>query len=92
MVGSVLDHAVALTCYFLSLNVEAWLLLGFGIPNGSTAYVLVREYIKEVPVPAHYVFDVISGMKYSLLDVYCPLQRIFCLINEHNVRKPYLCV
>lgn len=85
MIGSVLDHAVALTCYLLSLNVEAFLLLGFGIANGNTAYVLFREYIKEVPLPVHYIFDVISGAKYSLVDVYCPLQRVFCVVNEHNV-------
>lgn len=85
MVGSVLDHAIALTCHLLSLNVEAWLLLGFGIPNGTTAYVLVREYIKEVAAPVHYIFDVISGIKYSLFDIYCPLQRIFCVINDSNV-------
>lgn len=87
MVGSVLDHAIILTCYLLSLNMEAWLLLGFGIPNGNTAYVLVREYIKEIVAPVHYIFDVISGIKYSLLDIYCPLQRIFCLINDKNVSK-----
>lgn len=85
MIGSVLDHAITLTCYLLSLNMEVWLLLGFGIPNGSTAYVLVREYIKEDVEPVHYVFDVVSGIKYSLMDIYCPLQRIYCLINEHNV-------
>lgn len=87
MVGSVLDHAIGLTCYLLSLNVETWLLLGFGIPHGSTAYVLMREYIKEVAAPVHYIFDVLSGTKYSLLDIYCPLQRIFCVINEHNVNS-----
>lgn len=85
MIGSTLDHAILLTCYLLFLNMEVWLLLGFGIPNGNTAYVLVREYIKEDVAPVYYIFDVVSGIKYSIMDIYCPLQRIFCLINDHNV-------
>lgn len=85
MVGSVLDHAIALTCYLLSLDAEAWLLLGFGIPHGTTAYVLLREHIKELPTPVYYIFDVVTGAKHSLQDIYCPLQKIFCLINDQNV-------
>lgn len=89
MVGSILDHAIALTCYLLALNVDAWLLLGFGIPNGNTSYVLIREHITEVSAPTYYVFDVISGIKYSILDIYCPLQMIYCVINNHNVSTSY---
>ncbi|KAL3285284.1 hypothetical protein HHI36_019394 [Cryptolaemus montrouzieri] len=83
--GSVIDHAVALTCFLLALKLDVWLLLGFGIPHGSTAYVLVREHSKETELPLHFIYDVASGEKISVTDAFCPLQRIYCLIGEHNI-------
>lgn len=85
MIGSLLDHAIALTCYLLALNIESWLLLGFGLPHGSTAYVFTREYTKELQTPIHYIYDVYCATKYNVQDANCPLQKIFCLINERNV-------
>lgn len=87
MIGSINDHAVALTCYLLALKMEAWLLLGYGIPRGSTAYVLTREYIKDTET-VYYIYDVCYNEKYNLTDSYCPLQKIFCLVNGENV-SPY---
>ncbi|EFA01199.2 coiled-coil and C2 domain-containing protein 2A [Tribolium castaneum] len=84
MTGSIIDHAVALTCYLLALKLEVWLLLGFGIPHGATAYVLVKEYDNN-RVANFYVYDVVSGNKIYLTDAFCPLQRVYCLVNEHNV-------
>lgn len=84
MAGSVIDHSIALTCFFLALNMEAWLLLGYGIPWGATGFVLTREYDNN-NVPIHYIYDSSSGFKYSLTDPLCPLQRVFCVVNETNV-------
>ncbi|XP_044269143.1 coiled-coil and C2 domain-containing protein 2A [Tribolium madens] len=84
MTGSVIDHAVALACYLLALKLEVWLLLGFGIPYGSTAYVLVKEYDNN-RVANFYVYDPVSGNKIYLTDAFCPLQRVYCLVNEHNI-------
>lgn len=83
-IGSVVDHAVALTCYFLTLNLESWLLFGFGIPNGVTAYVLTKEDVNE-QVLSYYIYDVITACKYKIQDPFCPLQKVFCIINEYNV-------
>ncbi|XP_072382950.1 coiled-coil and C2 domain-containing protein 2A isoform X2 [Diabrotica undecimpunctata] len=84
MLGSITDHCIALTCYLLALKVEAWLLLGYGIPHGYTAYVLVQEHSSESPLPLHYVLDVFYNEKYNVLDEHCPLQKIFCVLNGTN--------
>lgn len=89
MIGSVIDHAIALTCYLTSLDLETWLLLGYGLPHGTTAYVLIREYNRESQIPLHFVYDLVTATKYDIMDILCPLQRIFCVINEQNVNKPH---
>lgn len=85
MIGSVVDHAVALTCFFLALNMETWLLLGQGTPNGHTAYVLVREFNRETSEPLHFIYDVTTAEKYNIVDTFSPLQKIFCVVSENNV-------
>nr|XP_022912420.1 coiled-coil and C2 domain-containing protein 2A [Onthophagus taurus] len=78
-IGTILDHAITLTCYIIALNIDAWLLLGHGVPNGQTAYVLIREN------NINQIFDVTTGNKYDIIDPFCPLQRVFCVINEENI-------
>ncbi|XP_056639717.1 coiled-coil and C2 domain-containing protein 2A [Diorhabda sublineata] len=85
MLGTITDHAITLTCYLLALKIEAWLLLGYGIPHGSTAYVLIRDHPGDNPLPIHYIIDVASNEKYDLQDEHCPLQKIFCVIDGTNV-------
>lgn len=84
MSGSLIDHSIALTCFFLALNIEAWLLLGYGIPHGVTAYVLVREYDSNNS-PIYFLYDSSTANKYNFADPLCPLQKIYCVINENNV-------
>ncbi|KAJ8935130.1 hypothetical protein NQ318_015785 [Aromia moschata] len=85
MLGSIIDHAVALTCYLLALKMDVWLVLGYGIPNGYAAYVLVREYAKETETPNYYIYDVAYNEKYNVTDVFCPLHSIYCLVNGENI-------
>lgn len=85
MIGSVTDHAVALLCYLLALKMDAWLLIGYGIPHGPTAYVLTCEYVKDTELPTYYVYDVFYNEKYNVTDSFCPLQKIYCLANGENV-------
>lgn len=84
MIGTAIDHSIALTCFFLALNMEAWLLLGYGVPHGTTAYVLVREYDRN-NVPIHYIYDSTTALKYNLTDPLCPLQKVICVVNDTNV-------
>lgn len=87
MTGSTIDHSIALTCFFLALNTEAWLLLGYGIPHGVTGYVLVREYDGTIPI--HIIYDPFTANKYNITDPLSPLQKVFCVINEYNVLYYY---
>jgi hypothetical protein len=77
------DHAVLLCCFFMHLSKKAWLLLGTGIPHGPTAYVLTRE--GEQHKFSYWLWDPASGQRYSIHDSFCPLQKVFCLINDENV-------
>ncbi|XP_050296279.1 coiled-coil and C2 domain-containing protein 2A [Anthonomus grandis grandis] len=79
MVGSVVDHCVALVCFLLALNIDAYLVLGFGLPNGPSSYVLYADF------PTYIILDVVTNQKFDILDPFCPLQRIYCLANGENV-------
>ncbi|VEN53011.1 unnamed protein product [Callosobruchus maculatus] len=85
LIGSTIDHAIALTCYLLALKMEAWLLLAYGIPHGKTAYVMVKEYNGQTDIPRYYVLDVVSAQKYYIDDPYCPIQKVYCLVNGENI-------
>nr|CAI5845471.1 unnamed protein product [Callosobruchus analis] len=82
LIGSTIDHAIALTCYLLALKMEAWLLLAYGIPHGKTAYVLVKEYNGQTDIPRYYVLDVVFAQKYYTDDPYCPIQNIWANIQK----------
>ncbi|XP_049861590.1 coiled-coil and C2 domain-containing protein 2A [Schistocerca gregaria] len=78
--GDCEDHAVLLCCYLLHLGMQAWLLLGVGVPHGPAAYVLTRD------APGTFrIWDPVSGQACNITDTFCPLQKTYCLINEDNV-------
>lgn len=86
------DHAVLLTCYFLHLGRKVWLLLGAGIPDGPSAYVLTHETGlsgENGPREDYWIWDPVSGQHYSVQDNFCPLQKVWCLMNEENVSFIY---
>uniref|UniRef100_A0A1B6DJ12 Coiled-coil and C2 domain-containing protein 2A n=1 Tax=Clastoptera arizonana TaxID=38151 RepID=A0A1B6DJ12_9HEMI len=74
------DHAILLCCYLLKLGMKAWLLLGSGVPHGATAYVLTKSSTAE-----YVLWDPPTGNKYSVLDSFCPLHKVFCLVNQDNI-------
>lgn len=76
------DHAILLCCYLLKLGLKAWLLLGSGVPHGATAYVLTKS-----PTSDYILWDPPTGNKFSILDSFCPLHKVFCLVNQDNVSK-----
>lgn len=89
-IGSLIDHAIALTCYLMALNLEPLLLIGFGLPQGQSAYVLLYEFNRETQETDYYIYDVTKGNKHHLKDVSVPLQKIYCLINDKNVTTKQL--
>lgn len=81
------DHAILLCSYFLQLKLEAYVLLGSGIPHGSMAYVFVKETVDKSS--NNYVWDPTNGQKYNVDDSFCPLQKVYCLINDKNVSENF---
>lgn len=68
-----------LTCYYLSLGFEAYLVLGFAIPYGDTTFTLIKDSHE------YYLIDPHSGRKCSSRDTFGALTKVYCLVNQHNV-------
>ena len=79
LAGDEEEHAVLLCNYFLWLGRKSWLVLGTGIPEGSTTYVLSCHQ------SVYQLWNAHTGEKFSVNDAYCPLQNIACLINSENI-------
>ncbi|KAK6617101.1 hypothetical protein RUM43_014703 [Polyplax serrata] len=82
--GDYEDHAILLCGYFLKMGFQAYLLLGSGIPHGFMAYVLVKETIGKATVK-YFIWDPTNGQKYNVDDSFCPLQKVYCVINDQNI-------
>ncbi|XP_077547771.1 coiled-coil and C2 domain containing 2A [Haemaphysalis longicornis] len=90
LTGDEEEHAVLLCNYFLHLGREAYLLLGTGIPEGQTAYVLTRD---AAPRPPGHggpdgdvrIWNAVTGRSYSASDSYGPLQTVGCLVGAENI-------
>ncbi|CAN8001529.1 unnamed protein product, partial [Ixodes hexagonus] len=81
LVGDEEEHAILLCNFFLHLGKEAYLLLGTGIPEGQTAYVLTREERGEQVG----IWNAVTGKRYSATDSYGPLQNVGCLVGRDNI-------
>ncbi|TRY71952.1 hypothetical protein TCAL_17145 [Tigriopus californicus] len=80
MVGSEVEHAVLMTNYFTSLGKKAYLVLGQGIPEGQTAYVLTAEESGQ-----HWLWNVVTGEHFNTSETFCPLVGVTAVANESNV-------
>lgn len=68
-----------LTCYYLSLGFDAYLVMGFAIPYGDTTFVLTKEKNE------YFLIDPHSGHKCSSRDTFCALTKVYCIVNQKNV-------
>ncbi|XP_075730472.1 coiled-coil and C2 domain containing 2A [Rhipicephalus microplus] len=82
LTGDEEEHALLLCNYFLHLGAEAYLLLGSGIPEGQTAYVLTRNASRGRDVR---IWNAVTGRSYSVTDSYGPLQSVGCLVGVDNI-------
>ncbi|XP_065204032.1 coiled-coil and C2 domain-containing protein 2A [Planococcus citri] len=84
LLGEREDHAILLCCFLMKLGLKAWLLFGNGIPHGHSAYVLTRH---DAPLmtPVYNIWDSVTGLKYSSMDSFSPLHKVYCLINDENI-------
>lgn len=53
--------------------------MGFAIPYGDTTFVLTKENGQ------HFLIDPHSGKKCISRDTFCPLTKIYCVVNQKNV-------
>ncbi|RWS23132.1 coiled-coil and C2 domain-containing protein 2A-like protein, partial [Leptotrombidium deliense] len=81
LIGDEEEHAILLCNFFLYLGKRAGIVLGTGIPEGMTSYVIVWEYTGQEPS----VWNPSTGVKYSVRDVYLPLNNIGCIFTAENV-------
>lgn len=79
MTSSNKDLGVLLACFYLELGYPAWLILGSSTTCGESCFVLIRE------TNEFFIIDPSSGRKYSSKDIYCPLTKCYCLVNQYNV-------
>lgn len=79
------DLGVLLCCYYLSLGYRAFLVLGNAFPNGDTTFVLIKESGE------FFLIDPFTGKKYSAKDINCTLTKVYCLVNNENVRTISRC-
>ncbi|XP_075355894.1 coiled-coil and C2 domain-containing protein 2A isoform X4 [Mycteria americana] len=79
LAGDEEEHAVLLCNYFLGMGKKAWLIIGNGIPEGPTAYVLTLEQSQYV------IWNPSTGYFYGQYDTFCPLQNVYCLITCDNI-------
>nr|CAD7259786.1 unnamed protein product [Timema shepardi] len=78
------DLAVLLYCYLLHLGEKAWVMLGHGVPYGPSAYVLTRHENNQRLV-TYQLWDPATGHNFDVRDNFCPLQKVYCLMNDENI-------
>ncbi|XP_058124121.1 coiled-coil and C2 domain-containing protein 2A [Anopheles ziemanni] len=79
MCASPKDLGVMLTCFYLQLGYDVWLIFGNSVLMGDTTFVLLLDGGE------FFIVDPCSGKKYSSTDTYCPLSRIYLMVNQTNV-------
>ncbi|KNC48673.1 coiled-coil and C2 domain-containing protein 2A [Thecamonas trahens ATCC 50062] len=79
-VGDEEEHALLLANYFLHSGLRAYVVLGRGIPEGETAYVLTIGDAGQV-----HLWNAHAGKVYSAHDPDIPLRSIGMVFNEHNL-------
>lgn len=79
LIASPKDLGVLLTCFYLSLGFNAYLVMGFAVPYGDTTFVLTKEHGE------YFLIDPHSGRKCSSRDTFCALMKVYCIVGPNNV-------
>ncbi|KAL9654001.1 hypothetical protein ABK040_014210 [Willaertia magna] len=97
--GDVEEHAILLCNYLLHLGRDAYVILGIGVPEGDTAYVLTIENnntqnntINTGNQRNQFLRDKLlwlcnpaTGEKYLIDDPLCPLKEVHIIFSQNNV-------
>ncbi|KAJ3074753.1 Coiled-coil and C2 domain-containing protein 2A [Podochytrium sp. JEL0797] len=86
--GDAAEHAILL-CNFLIAkggeNIEAYVVIGHGIPEGRTAYVALRAKTGQNTEVT--LMNATTGQSYSVRDPHLPLKVVGCMFNDQNVSR-----
>lgn len=85
--GDAEEHAILLCNYFLYLGKKAYVVLGKGIPEGLTAYVLTRDGVAGGS-PNTFTFtlwNASTGDSFSTTDPFCPLHQVGMVFDNENI-------
>ena len=77
MVGSEVEHALLLCNFFAHLGKKAFLVIGIGVPEGETSYVLTVEDSGE-----HRLWNPMTGESYTTNETFCPLESVHAVSNS----------
>jgi coiled-coil and C2 domain-containing protein 2A len=84
MAGSEVEHSVLLCNFFNSLGKKSFLVLGTGVPEGQTAYVLSVEENGE-----HWLWNSVTGEHFvaGAGAIFCPLQSVTAVIDDSKEKE-----
>ncbi|KAG5183731.1 hypothetical protein JKP88DRAFT_316124 [Tribonema minus] len=68
-----------------AVRTDVMLVLGRGVPEGSTAYVLVKEVDRFGDTLTAVLWNAATGVGYEARDSQCPLIEVGCVISAANV-------
>lgn len=80
------EHAILL-CNYLSWlfrdrpSVEPYIIMGDGIPEGATVYVLLVDHSST----SRLLFNASTGRTYNINDSNCPLREVSLVMNDRNI-------
>ena len=68
------EHAVQLCNFLLAMGRDCFVVVGNGIPEGATAYVLMVESGAGDALDTNYLINPVTGRIFDARDVHCPLK------------------
>ncbi|KAJ3413142.1 Coiled-coil and C2 domain-containing protein 2A [Chytridiales sp. JEL 0842] len=80
--GDSAEHAILLCNYLLEIGMEAHVVIGRGIPEGRTSYVLVKNKERNND---YLLMNAVTGQSYSANDPHLPLKIVGCVFNSDNI-------
>ena len=67
--------------FFTTIGKKAFLVLGQGVPEGDTAYVLTVEESGE----QDRLWNPMTAESFSISETFCPLESVYAIANENNI-------
>jgi len=88
LTGDYEEHAILLCNYFKHLKMDAYVAIGWGVPEGQTCYVITMQTVtnaKKVQEQQITIWNAAMGQFYDSKDSKIPLQSISVIFNDENV-------